>query len=137
MDRQQTLRAVNGKLVAVETAGEDNIGALRARTPTDAAGPWETLYEEPLNGNKVALYVIDDHKRRRYVSAQPGGEVVCNRVRPQDGAFVPEPLTHAIGAFEECQKIVTSDGVGYKFHIGFLCCDLGLPFTDGAHSGHK
>ena len=135
-DRRQTLRAVNGKLLAVETAGEDNIGLIHARTEPDAPGPWETVYEQSLGRGKVALYVIDDHERRRYFSAQPDGSIVCNRVRREDGAGVPEHLTHAIGAFEECEKVVVDKAVAYRFHTGFMCCDLGLPWTGGDVSGH-
>ena len=135
-DRTLTLRAVNGKLVAVETAGEDNVGLIHARTPPDSPGPWELIHEQTLGGGKVALYVLDDHQRRRYFSAQPDGSIVCNRVRPEDAAGVPEALTHAIGAFEECTKVVRDGGVGYRFHTGFLCCDLALPWEQGALSGH-
>ncbi len=136
MDRTLTLQGINGKLVAVETAGEDNIGLIHARTPPDSGGPWEQIHEQKLGAGKFALYVLDDHGRRRYFSAQPDGSVVCNRVRPEDKKDVPEHLTHAIGAFEECTRVVIDSGIGYKFHTGFLSCDLGLPWSQGDLSGH-
>ena len=56
MDRTLTLQGINGKLVVIETAGEDNIGLVHARTPPDSAGPWEQIHEQKLGPGRFALF---------------------------------------------------------------------------------
>lgn len=140
--RRVTLRGVNDRVFCVEQMGEDNVGALNARTDPKRVGPWERLEEENLGGDEVALSILGSDNIRRYVSGQPDGTVQVNRVKAADDLpdYVPSILRYAVGGWERWHKRRAGNGYSYQnaAHGTFLCVDLGLPVTSAdGQQGHR